>query len=132
MKRMILAVLLVALCVPSFAQTFSTAGTGNPMPVADAQLSDGFYAPATPTITLTGTAPVLIGTMVGGTTWVTLKSADNAFNYGGSTITNGNAYMQVATGSQVTFSVSPTNPKPKIYVVGQGTGATVVRIICGK
>lgn len=120
--------------VPAIAQTFSTANTELPMPVAPGPLLGEYVARdvSTPTMTLSSYAQAC-PTLPAGTRYVTFLAQDGAFNYGPSTVTTstGGVWPTVASGSSVSFAVNPLDPTPGIYFVANATGATpILRTLC--
>ena len=137
MKRFIyMAAVLVAIMAGIVsASSFSTANTADPLPVTDNPIT-GFYAPATATMTIGGTAKALstIGNLVAGTKQIAIvETGTDGVNYGSSAVGAGAGYLNISTGTTKIFNIDPVKGMPVIYFKNYTAGATsTLRIICIK
>ena len=128
------ALLLVALVLafgPAYAQTMSTANFAFPMPVSDNGIKE-MVVPASTTLTLGAAAKQMV-VLPAGTKQVICTARGGIVHYGSSTVksTADGQWPEIASGSSITFNVSPLESQPKIYFSPQATGTTpIVRFIC--
>lgn len=90
--------------------------------IAEDQVSLGYRAIATPTLTLVSSYSTIIGTMPAKTYRVEVIASGASINYGPSTVTNSTLWPYIADGTtkEFTFSVR----EPSIYFVIRGATTT--------
>lgn len=122
----VVAVMLVAVySVNLTAQTFSTANSAYPMPVADDQISS-FVALSTPTFSVGNVTPVQITGLPAGTKGIYIYPGNGALNYGSSGVTTAATWPTIATSSYVKLAVSQMSTSPGIYMINSsGNTATL-------